>query len=102
MDYAHQGIRDTLDLLFSKIGVERQRERAARDVLADGEFALAIAEPLAVERHQVDRRQVWLRLDPLAAETLDRRVAVDLARELDDVDEPRPLVAARIGRGQLE
>ena len=45
---------------------ERQRERARGDVLADRELALAVAEALAVEAHQVDRRQVGLALDARA------------------------------------
>ena len=63
-----------------QLGEERQRERARGDVLADGELALAVAEALAVEAHQVDRRQVGLGVDAARAQRADRRVAVDAAR----------------------
>lgn len=35
---------------------ERERDRAGRHILADGEVARLVAEALAVEAHQVDRR----------------------------------------------
>ena len=48
------------DLPLGHLREERQRDRARGDVLGDGELALAVAEALAVEREQVDRRQVGL------------------------------------------
>src|SRR5947209_14180232 len=58
---------DLLDLLLGHLREERQGDRPRGDVLADRELALAMAEALAVEGHQVDRRQVRLALDaPLA------------------------------------
>src|SRR6185503_15584680 len=50
---------------------------APGNLLADGEFTLAVAEPLAVEAHQVDRRQIRLRVDAGGAHLLDRAVAID-------------------------
>src|SRR4051794_2933241 len=59
-----QTLCDLLDLALGELGEERQRDRARGDVLADWELALAVTEALAVERHEVDRRQVRLALDP--------------------------------------
>ncbi len=75
-------------------GEERQRHRAGRDVLADRELALLVAEPLPVERHQVDGRQVRLGRDAALAQPPDHTVAV--ARDLHDEHEPAADVAAGV------
>ena len=72
--------RDALDLAVGHLREERQRERARGDVLADRELALAVAEALAVEAHQVDRRQVGLALDAALAQRADDVVAVGPSR----------------------
>ena len=83
-------------------GKKGSASERARHVLADRELALAVTEALAVEAHQVDRRQVGLRVDPARPQLADRRVAVDPARKLDDVDEPAAAVAVRVRAGQVE
>ena len=57
---SQQRLRDPGDLSLAQPGVKRKRERAFCAVLADRELALAMAEALPVERHQVDRREVGL------------------------------------------
>ena len=61
-----------------------------------------MAEPLAVEAHQVDRRQVGLRLDPPLPQALHHPLAVHPGRNLDHVHEPAPAVAARIRAGERQ
>ena len=56
--------RHPRDLPLGDLREERQRDRTRRHVLADRELALAVAEALAVEAHQVNRRQVGLARDP--------------------------------------
>src|SRR5687768_15902167 len=62
--HLHQRADHVLDLSLRQLGEEGQRERAAGHVFADRELALAVAEALAVEAHQVDGRQVGLGVDP--------------------------------------
>ena len=91
------------DLALGHRREERQRDRARGDVLADRELALAVAEALAVEAHEVDRRQVGLGLHAALAQRADRPSSRSrAARHLDDEDEPaaarrrrRPRTAAR-------
>src|SRR4051812_16434391 len=66
--HARKGGRDALDLASGHAGEERQRERARGDVLAHRELTLAVAERLAVVRHQVDRRHVRLARDAVLAQ----------------------------------
>jgi hypothetical protein len=87
-DERGQRLDHALHLRLGDPAEERQRDRAAADVLTDRELALAPAEALAVEAHQVDRGQVRLRLDALLGEPADRPVAIDASRQLDDVYEP--------------
>ena len=70
---ASKRLGDARDLALGQLREERQRERARGDVLADRELALAVAEALAVEAHQVDRRQVGLGLHAALAQRADRR-----------------------------
>ena len=71
---------------------ERQRERARGDVLADGELAGAVPEALAVEAHQVDRRQVGLALDPSRRQRPDRsrRGRLRAGSCTTNTNQPRP------------
>src|SRR3954469_11144108 len=58
MDLSEDRFQTFCDLFHMSLGQlreERQRDRARRDVLADRELALAVAESLAVEGHEVDR-----------------------------------------------
>src|SRR2546428_6842630 len=66
-DLAHRG-HDPLDLGLAEPREERERQRATRHVLAHRELALAMAEALAIEAHQVDRRHVGLRVDAALAQ----------------------------------
>src|SRR3954462_11671806 len=66
-EHARKGGRDPLDLAVRHLREERQRERAGGHVLAHGELAGAMAERLAVVRHEVDRRQVRLALHAVLA-----------------------------------
>src|SRR5437763_909558 len=93
---------DARDLALVHVGEERERQRSRRYVLAHRELARPMPEALAVEAHQVDRRQVWLALDPTRRQRADRLVAVRPVRKLHDEDEPSAAVAARIGAGQLQ
>src|SRR5215211_9413621 len=56
--------RHPLHVTLPELREERQGQRAGGHVLTDRELALAVAEALPVEAHQVDRRQVGLRIDP--------------------------------------
>src|SRR5437588_2923991 len=69
-----QGLRHLLGLGGAQRREEGQRDRALRDVLAERELAVAVAEALAVVRHEVDGRQVGLRLHAALAQGQDRRV----------------------------
>src|SRR4051812_47445261 len=62
------GFRHCFGLLAGQLREERQRDRACRDVLADRKFINAMAELLAVVRHQMDGRQVVLRLHAALAQ----------------------------------
>ena len=55
------------DLPLGHLREERQRDRPRSDVLADRKLALAMAEPLAVVAHQVDRGEVRLARDAALA-----------------------------------
>ncbi len=91
------------DLALAHLREERQRQRACGDVLAHRELALAMAEALAVEAHQVDRRQVGLALDAARRERAHGLVAIDAARELHDEHEPAAPRRRRVRRaGQLQ
>ena len=77
----------------------------ARHVLADRELALAVAEALAVEAHQVDRRQVGLGVHAALAQRLHGGVAVGASRAAAPRRRtscagrrPRPGRAARVPR----
>src|SRR5436190_17633488 len=94
--------RHTLDLRLAELGVERQGEGAPSDVLADRELPFAVAEALAVEAQQVDRRQVGLGVDAALAQSGHCRVALHLGRKLHDVHEPASPVSALVGAGQTE
>ena len=72
--------RDARDLTLADLREEGQRERARGDPLTDRELALAMAEPLAIEAHQVDRRKIGLALDPALGERADGLVAIDARR----------------------
>src|SRR3954466_3596395 len=93
-EHARKGRRDPLDLPVRHPREERQGERAGGDVLADRELALAVAERLAVVRHEMDRRHVRLTRDAVLAQRPQDVVAVVAAGHLDDVDEPAAHVAA--------
>src|SRR5436190_529748 len=95
-----QTLGDARDLALVHVGEERERQRSRRYVLAHRELARPMPEALAVEAHQVDRRQVWLALDPTRRQRADRLVAVRPVRKLHDEDEPSAAIAARIGAGQ--
>src|SRR3954452_7619484 len=75
-EHLRKGGRDPLDLPVGHRREERQRERARGHVLAHRELALAVAERLAVVRHEVDRREVRLARDPVLAQPADDVVAV--------------------------
>src|SRR6185312_15003434 len=62
----------------------------------------AMAELLAVIRHQMDRREVRLTRDPERRERAHDAIALDLTRELDDEHEPATLVAVHVGTRQLQ
>src|SRR5205085_7502498 len=81
-------LRYTRDLRLADVREERQRERPAADVLADGKLPLAPAEALAVEAHEVDRREVGLRLDALFRQRRHQPVTIGARRDLDHVYEP--------------
>src|SRR5205085_1518023 len=70
------------DLRLADVREERQRERPAADVLADRKLPLAPAEAVAVEAHEVDRREVGLRLDSLLGERRHHPVTVGARRDL--------------------
>ena len=91
-----------LHLRLGQLGEERQGQRPGGHVLAHRELALAVAEALAVEAHQVDGGQVGLGVDALLAQRADRVVAVDAGGQLDHVDEPAAAVAAGVGARQLQ
>src|SRR3954452_25139204 len=96
-EHARKGRRDPLDLPVRHPREERQRERAGGDVLADRELALAVAERLAVVRHEMDRRHVRLARDAvLVAQRPQDVVALVAVRHLHDVDEPAPRGAAAV------
>src|SRR4051794_36719948 len=101
-EHLRKGGRDPLDLPVGHPREERQRDRACSHVLADRELALAVAERLAVIRHEVDRGQVRLALHPVMAKRAHDLVAVVAVRDLDDVDEPAPDVPAGIRARQPE
>src|SRR5438094_10064119 len=92
-------LRHLFRLRVRQVWEERQRDRPRRDVLADRELALPVAERLAVVAHEVDRGQVGLALHAALAQGDDRLVAVDAVRQLDDVDEPPALVTALVRAG---
>src|SRR3954463_6529060 len=100
--HSAQGFRHLFGLGSAQRREERQGDRARRDVLADRELAVAVAEALAVVRHQMDRRQVGLGLHAALAQRQDGRVAIEAGRQLDDEDEPPALVAVGVLAGQLE
>ena len=58
-----QRLYHPLDLAVGQLRKERQRQRAARHVLAYRELPLAVPEALAVEAEQMNRREVRLRVD---------------------------------------
>src|SRR3954464_3954239 len=92
--HSAQGFRHLFGLGSAQRREERQGDRARRDVLADRELALAVAEGLAVVRHEVDGRQVGLALHAALAQRQDHRVPPRaVGRHLHDEDEPAPLVA---------
>src|SRR3954451_13921071 len=97
-----EGFRHLLRLGSGECREERQGDRARGDVLADRKFISAVPMGLAVVGHQVDRRQVGLRLDAALAQGEDRGVAVDPVRQLDDEDEPATLGPAGVLARQLE
>src|ERR1700730_13836239 len=92
----------TLDLPVCQPGEEGQRDRTSGDVLTDRKLALAMPESLAVEAHQVDRRQVRLALNAALAQRADRCVAVDAGGELNHEHEPATAVAADVRARQLQ
>src|SRR6476646_3637436 len=101
--HPRKGRRDALDLPVGHLREERQRERPRGDVLAHRELALAVAERLAVVRHEVDRGQVGLARDAvLVAQRPEHAVARVGPRDLDDVDEPPADVAAGVRCRQPE
>src|ERR1700733_5168113 len=94
-----QLLADAVHLGLAHRREEGQRQRVPRGGFGDRELALAVAE-LAQVREEVDAGQVGLAGDAALGQTGDRRVAVDLVAEADDVDEPAaPLAAAADERG---
>src|SRR3954452_22274296 len=91
-----QGLRHLFGLLVTQVREEGQGDRARRDVLADRELPRAMAEGLAVVRHQMDGRQIGLRLHAALAQGDDRGVAIVHVRQLEDEDEPAAIVAAGV------
>ena len=102
VEHGVQRLGDLRHLALRDLREERQRDRPRGDVLADRELALAMAEALAVEGHQVDRRQVRLGLHAARGQRPDRLVAIDAVRQLDDEDEPAADVAAGVLARQLQ
>src|SRR5438105_121056 len=90
------------DLTVAHLREERQCQRARGDVLAHRELPLAMAETLAVEAHQVDRRKVGLALDTRGGEQPHRLVAVHVRGQLDHEHEPAANVSLAVGARQLQ
>src|ERR1019366_1539781 len=97
-----QHLRHPRELTFAHLREERQRQRALGDVLTDRKLALAMAEALAVEAHQMDGREVGLTLDLLRRKRADRRVAIHAVRELHNEHEPAAFVSVSILARQAE
>src|SRR5215207_2745209 len=95
-DHVAQRPHHLLHLAVGQLRVEGQRQRAGRDVLADREVALLVTEALAVEAHQVNCGQVWLRIHAALAHRGHGVVAVHPGRQLHHVDEPAPPVATLV------
>src|SRR5436309_4279003 len=92
-----QLFRHPLDLTLCQLREEGERDRPCGDVLANRELTLAVAEPLAVERHQVDCREVRLARYTSLAQRPHDLIALDAARQLDDEYEPAAAGAAGVG-----
>src|SRR5580765_5636198 len=87
-----EDLDDPLLVLRVDSGVERERDRAARDLLRYGAPALAEPVALAHVRLQVYARDVLRRRDAVAPELGHHLRAVEIRSELDHVDEPRAAV----------
>src|SRR5580704_18066863 len=97
-----QRLRHARHLPLVHAGKERQRQRARGDVLADGELPLTVPEALAVEAHQVDRRQVGLALHAVRRERVHDAVPIDPPGQLHDEYEPAAYIAVAIETRQLQ
>src|ERR1700722_5860128 len=97
-----QSLRYTLHVALAKAGIERQSQRPRRHVLAHRELPFAVAEALAVEAHQVDRRQIWLALDPRLRESADDLGALYPAWQLNHEHEPASAVTPKVLTGQTK
>src|SRR5947209_6564183 len=102
LNHRSQLVRHLRDLALGHLREEGQGDRARGDVLAHRKFTNAVAEALAVERHQVDGREVRLAGDALRAEGSDYLVALDRARQLDDEHEPTAARPSRVRARELE
>ena len=82
------------ELLVSRFELREERERHApvAGVLRDRAHAFREAVALPHVRLKMHGRDVVAGLDPLCGEPLHHGLAVEPAVELDDIDEPRPLV----------
>src|SRR5262245_3056452 len=92
LDHDLEGLAHYIDFALGEVVVERERDGALADGLGDGEHAGAEAELLAVERLEVDAREVVARADLLAAQAGDDAVAFLVRvrrRQTHDEDEPR-------------
>ena len=85
--------------IAGKNGSASERSEAS---LGNRELPLAVPEPLAVVRHQVDAGQIGLGGHAALGERRDRRLAIGALGQLDHVNEPTPPLGPAVRAGQHE